>query len=142
MDRVGVALGLPFPSGKHMETLAEHAELRNIKLAASVRNGNCSFSGPESAAMRLLSETDPAEIAYGVYDCISRTVSKMITAAEKQYGTMPVLLCGGVASSKLLRSLLNRRTGGGLYFGRSELSSDNAVGVALIGEDRSISWKN
>ena len=142
VDRVGVALGLPFPSGKHLETLAERANRRDVKLAASVRNGNCSFSGPESAAMRLLGGTEPEEIAFGVYDCVSRTVSKMLAAAEKQYGNLPVLLCGGVASSELLRNLLARRMECGLYFGHSELSSDNAVGVAFIGEDRRASWKS
>ena len=142
VDRIGVAIGLPFPAGKHMEELAEAAKRRDVKLSASVRSGNCSFSGPETAAIRLLSKSEPEEIAFGVYDCIARTVSKMIKAAKEGFGDMPVLLCGGVASSMLLRTLLKERIGEGLRFGRSELSSDNAVGVAYIGEDLSASWKN
>ena len=142
VDRIGVALGLPFPAGKNLESLAIRANHKNVKFASSVRNGNCSFSGPESSAIRLIGKSEHEEIAFGVYDCISRTVAKMLSSAEKQYGHLPILLCGGVASSILLRELLHRKMGGGLRFGKSELSSDNAVGVAFIGEERRRSWKN
>lgn len=142
VDRIGVALGLPFPTGKHMESLAVQANNRNVKFSSSVKNGNCSFSGPESSAMRSINVLEREEVAFGVYDCISRTIEKMLKGAEKRYGRLPILLCGGVASSILLRELLNQRMGGGLRFGKSELSSDNAVGVAFIGLERRQSWKN
>ena len=143
VDRVGVALGLPFPAGKHLETLAASAEKRSVKLASAVKGTDCSFSGAESAAVRLLPETPEAEIAYGVYDCLARTLSKMFAAAEKEYGKLPFLVCGGVASSALLRTLLSRRFAGELYFGKPELSSDNAVGTALLGADRmEAAWNN
>ena len=48
------------------------------------------------------------------------------------------LLAGGVASSRILRQMLAQRLQGSglqLYFGQPELSSDNAVGVALIARD-------
>ena len=46
-------------------------------------------------------------------------------------------MCGGVASSALLRELLAKRLAGGvrLYFGQSALSGDNAVGAALLAAD-------
>ena len=47
-----------------------------------------------------------------------------------------MLLCGGVASSLLLRELLRERTRLPLFFGESRYSSDNAVGVAAVGYDR------
>jgi N6-L-threonylcarbamoyladenine synthase len=141
VDRVGVALGLPFPAGKHLEALAAKAEQKNVKPASAVQGTNCSFSGAESAAQRLLHTVPDAELAYGVYDCLARTLAKMFTEAVNRYGDLPFLVCGGVASSGLLRSMLRKRFRGTLYFGRPELSSDNAVGIALIGADRSALWK-
>lgn len=140
VDRVGVALGLPFPAGKHLETLARAAVKRDVKLAASVRGIDCSFSGAEAAAMRLLPDTAPEELAFGVYDCLARTLTKQLNAAVETYGRRPILICGGVASSTLLRELLKKRFGPGLCYGESALSADNAVGAAYIGLDRRDAW--
>lgn len=140
VDRVGVALGLPFPAGKHLEALANDAEQKNVKLASAVKGMECSFSGAESAAQRLLHTVPDKELAYGVYDCLARTLAKLLENAKQTYGDLPVLICGGVASSQLLRTMLKKRFSGALFFGKPELSSDNAVGVALIGADRSAAW--
>ena len=140
VDRVGVALGLQFPAGKHLEALAGNAEQKNVKLASAVKGTECSFSGAESAAQRLLHTVPDAELAYGVYDCLARTLVKLFENAKQTYGDLPVLVCGGVASSGLLRVMLKKRFSGKLLFGKPELSSDNAVGVALIGVDRSAAW--
>ena len=64
----------------------------------------------------------------------------MFADAMQTYGELPFLVCGGVASSQLLRTLLKKRFSGKLYFGKPELSRDNAVGVALLGADRGILW--
>ena len=140
VDRVGVALRLPFPAGKHLEALAKQAVQKNVKLASAVKGTECSFSGAESAAQRLLHTVPDAELAYGVYDCLARTLAKLFEHAQKTYGKLPFLVCGGVASSELLRTMLQKRFSGALFFGKPELSSDNAVGVALIGADRSAAW--
>ena len=50
-----------------------------------------------------------------------------------------MLLCGGVASSLLLRELLRARCALPLFFGESRYSSDNAVGIAALGFDREVS---
>ena len=142
VDRVGVALSLPFPAGKHLETLAASAVQKDVKLASSVKDLNCSFSGAESAAQRMLKTVPDAELAYGVYDCLARTLGKLFSRAVERYGKLPFLLCGGVASSSLLRTMLRDRFSGELFFGRPELSRDNAVGVALIGADRRATWTN
>jgi N6-L-threonylcarbamoyladenine synthase len=142
VDRVGVALSLPFPAGKHLETLAADATEKNVRFPSAVKGTNCSLSGAESAAQRLVGTVPDEELAYGVYDCLARTLSKMFIAASERFGDLPVLVCGGVASSELLRNLLKERYAGRLCFGRPEFSSDNAVGTALLGADRSAAWKN
>ena len=139
VDRVGVLLGYSFPSGKEMEALACQATERDLRVPASVRGLSCSLSGAETAIRRALAGGCPtSEAAYGVYDFLARTLAKLLTNAARQHGERNVLLCGGVASSMLLRKLLKERCALPLFFGESRFSSDNAVGVAALGYDREV----
>lgn len=143
VDRVGVALSLPFPSGLALEGLAVHGNARAVIPVSFEGDGiNCHLSGAEAQLLRMIKAGERAEdIAAEVYSILCRTVLRMLQNAAEQTGISHVLLAGGVASSSLLRSLLierneKRRTGLQLHFGRPEFSGDNAVGVALIGLDR------
>lgn len=139
IDRVGVALGLPFPAGPHLEKLARagHAE---AMLGVSIQKGWCHLSGAEAQAMRWIAEGEksPQDIAAELYDFATRTVARLIQDAQQQKPLQDVLLAGGVSSSLLLRDKLrNRLRQRGipvrLHFAAPGLSGDNAVGVALIG---------
>ena len=139
VDRVGVLLGCGFPAGKEMEALASQAANRDMRIPASVRELTCSLSGAETAAQRALHQgAEPSEVAFGIYDLLARTLTKLLTNAARQRGERLVLLCGGVASSLLLRELLRERCQLPLFFGESRFSSDNAVGVAALGYDREV----
>lgn len=144
VDRTGVALGLPFPAGPHLEELAVrgHAEAR---LAANLADGDlhCHFSGAESQIQRWIQAgtVSREDIAREVYDLLARTVSRMVCAGARHTGIRQVLIAGGVASSALFRQLLRERVakrdrGLRVCFGRPEYSGDNAVGVALIGAQK------
>ena len=141
VDRIGVALGLPFPAGPHLETLAVHGR-EQARLTASVKGLDCHFSGAEAQAMRLLEAGEPPEnIAAEAFACVSRTVARLVVAAGEKTGISDMLLFGGVASSMLLREQVKERVGKRrremrLCFGRPELSGDNAVGVAMIGAEK------
>ena len=136
VDRVGVRLGLPFPSGISLEALARAAEDRSIKLPASVKGLNCSFSGQESQCQRLIEGGAGREaVAYAVYDNLSRTFAKLLRNAFAETGCRSALLSGGVSGSALLRELLRQRLGSELSYAQSGLSSDNAVGTALLARD-------
>ncbi len=139
VDRVGVHLGCGFPAGKELEALARKAVAKDVKIPASVRDLTCSLSGAESAALRELERGQAAqEVAYGIYDLLARTLTKLLDTAARRLGERPVLLCGGVASSQLLRELLRERCDSPLFFGERRYSSDNAVGVAALGFDREV----
>lgn len=136
VDRIGVAMGLSFPSGAELEKLAVRALQTDTRLPSSVNALSCSFSGQETAARRLLEQGVPKEeAAYAVYDCMARTFSKMLLRAMEQYGCETALLSGGVSGSALLRTLLQRRMKKPLLFARPGLSSDNAAGAALLAKD-------
>lgn len=137
VDRVGVALGLPFPAGPHLEKLAAEAGAGPVTIPASVRDGRVSFSGPEACAQRLLAGgAAPAEVAAAVQRCLASTLEKMIRPALARQTSPDVLLVGGVAANGYLRQRLrarleHRAVGARLHFAAPAYASDNAVGVAL-----------
>ena len=141
VDRTGVMLGLPFPAGPEMEKLARGAEEAGSTLPAAIEGMNCHFSGAEAALKRLYAQGMPPEkIALEVYSVLERTCFRMLENAAERTGVNRVLLAGGVASSDLIREMLQRRVEKRrsplkIYFGEKRLSSDNAAGVALLGED-------
>ncbi len=141
VDRTGVAMGLPFPAGPHLEELAVRGRSRAL-LTMTTRNGglNCHFSGAETQIQRWiqLGEMPREDIAREVYDLLARTVARMICAGAEKTGIGQVLIAGGVSSSRLFRELVTERIhkrdrGMLVCFGKPEYSGDNAVGVALIG---------
>lgn len=137
VDRVGVAMGLPFPSGPALEQLAAEAADRSARVPSSVKGLTCSFSGQETMCLRLLQAgAERAEVAYAAYDCMARTFYKLLSSAFERYGGKAALLSGGVAESWLLRALLEKRLGHGLLYAPSGLSGDNAAGAALLARDR------
>ncbi|NLD82661.1 MAG: O-sialoglycoprotein endopeptidase [Clostridiales bacterium] len=143
VDRVGVALQLPFPAGPHLEELAKKGACRNrVPVSLDAQGLTCHLSGAEAQLMRMIAaDIPPADIAAEVYGVLCRTVLRLLAAAAEKTGTENVLIAGGVASSALLRRLLaerneKRRLGLRLYFGRPEFSGDNAVGAALIGLEK------
>ena len=136
VDRVGVKMGLPFPSGVALERLANLATDRSLRLPSSVKGLSCSFSGMESQAMRLLADgAEQSTVAYAVYDAMARTFSKLLRSAVERTGLETILLSGGVSGSRLLRELLEARLNRTPLYTRPGLSSDNAVGTALIARD-------
>ncbi len=141
VDRAGVAMGLPFPCGKHLEALAgEFHGALSIKLRSSVKGAVCSFSGMESAVQRgLACGWDHRETAFAIYDGMASTFCKMLEAAREQTSLDCALIAGGVASSPMLRAMMGermqKRGSVALFFGESRLSGDNAVGAALLARD-------
>lgn len=142
IDRVGVALGLPFPAGSELEKLAAHGRAE-ARLSASLHGMECHFSGAETKALQWIcsGEMTPEAIAAETFDCVARTVARLVLAGCEKANASQVLLAGGVASSALLREKImervrKRSAGIRLHFGRPELSGDNAVGVALIGAEK------
>ncbi|MBQ3483928.1 MAG: O-sialoglycoprotein endopeptidase [Clostridia bacterium] len=144
VDRTGVALGLPFPAGPHLEKLAVRGR-SEARLTMTTRDGglSCHFSGAETQVQRWIAEgaLPREDIAREVYDLLSRTVARMVCAAAEKTGIRQVLIAGGVASSALFREMLRERIAKRdrnlhVCFGKPEYSGDNAVGVALIGAEK------
>lgn len=134
VDRVGVALGLPFPSGPHLERLAATAEAP-IALPSFVRGRTVGFSGAEAAALRLIGQVRPADLALGLFHCMAKTLEKWLRPAIAETGLQEVLIVGGVAANGVVRERLRSRLRAKLSFAAPQFSVDNAVGVALIAKE-------
>lgn len=139
LDRLGVMMGYPFPSGASLEVLASTARSQR-RYPAVVKDGSVSFSGVEAEAIKDLQTKglNNHQIAVELFDVIARSIEKMISYASKRTDVRNVLITGGVASSSLFRALLVHRLGKRSaaikpYFCLPEYAGDNAVGVALIG---------
>lgn len=134
VDRVGNALGLPFPAGPHLERLAQAGQPGRVRLPVGVRERELSFSGPESAAQRAIAgNASPADVARGVLDCVAESLQRWLEAVVKMTKTLDVVLAGGVVANHLLRQSLESSpllSHCRLWFAPPTLSSDNAVGLA------------
>lgn len=130
VDRVGVMLGLPFPSGPELEKLALRWEGK-ITYRPVLKGSDCSLSGIENQCKALLDHGEPREkIARYCLEAIAQVLDKMCASLLKELGNLPVVFSGGVCSNSLLRQRLGGKYGG--YFAAPEFSSDNAAGVAVL----------
>ena len=146
VDRIGVALGLSFPSGPSLEKLATacpEPTTALLPLSMEQKDLQCHFSGAETKAQQLIASGaySPERVAAETYDVLARTVARLLAAGCAESKTDTALVVGGVASSTLLRQLLTARLNKNrakvqVLFGQPQYSGDNAAGVAWIGVDR------
>lgn len=135
VDRVGVVMGLPFPTGSSMEKLARN-EITDLTLPSAVDARGFSFSGAETRAVAMLDQGVPQEVvAFLVFKCIANTLEKGIRAATRQAGITNVVMAGGVMANGIIRNRLTERLRGSgiqLFWAPPNLSTDNAVGTAIM----------
>lgn len=129
VDRTGVMLGLDFPCGKQLDLLSRGCE-QNFKIKPSMKGLDCSLSGVENKARTMLENgASKQETAKFTLTYISQTICEMLRRIKREYGELPVVFSGGVASNSLLRQYVNNEFNA--YFAQSEFSLDNAAGCAV-----------
>ena len=145
-DKVARTLGLPYPGGPHIDRLA-HVGAPTIDLPrAWLGEGSFdfSFSGLKSAVINTLHnakqkgiELDPKDLAASFQaSVIEVLVTKTVRAVDK-YNVKQLLLAGGVAANKGLRTALEKefssREGFQLHIPPLALCTDNAAMIAAAG---------
>lgn len=147
IDRVGVLLGLPFPCGPAMESLAMTCADTLPPVRLSVQNGVCNLSGFENKAAQLWAETaDPTLVAAWTLTAIGKTLRRMTDQIQAHLATdglppLPVLYAGGVMSNRFIRPLLTAGATWECRFSDPMYSADNAAGVALLCAERMLSGR-
>lgn len=130
IDRVGVMLGLDFPSGEYLEKLAEKGTPVN-GIRPCIKGMDCALSGVENICKKLFENNESYEnIAATAMEYIILTVCRMAEAVTEKYSGLPFIFSGGVVANKALRHRLANIAESN--FASPELSGDNAVGIALL----------
>lgn len=129
VDRVGVALGLRFPAGKALDELSRQSE-RETRFPVKVQGCTFSLSGMENKIKGMLKEgVSPSDAARFTFETLALALERATRAAREEYGELPVLCSGGVASNSLLRVRMGAL---GAVFAPPKYSTDNALGVAIL----------
>lgn len=124
IDRTGMLLGMSFPAGKAMDAFAADVKGFSVKL----RGLEFSLSGVENKVNQMVASGAPdAETAGFALATIVSAVKRTMEAAFDEFGQLPVMFTGGVASNSMLR----KKVPYGI-FAEPRFSTDNAFGVAAL----------
>ncbi len=141
LDRLGVTLGHAFPCGAALDEMAVSAEVSGIKPDKSlltkikVRDGFVNLSGIETQCQRSAYSTEACTLVNTAFFRLSESVAEMTKQLSTKYDINNFLYAGGVSCSRYMRKYLAANLDHSINtaFGAPELSSDNAIGIALLG---------
>jgi N6-L-threonylcarbamoyladenine synthase len=149
-DKIAKALGLGYPGGPALETLAEGGDGARFDLPRSLlgrKDCDFSFSGLKTAASRLAhaceTDQDRADLADAVQTAIARQLSDRSDRAMKAYAEAHdhrlFVVAGGVAANRTVRATLEATAAkNGFAFLAPPMAycTDNAAMIALAGAER------
>jgi N6-L-threonylcarbamoyladenine synthase len=145
-DKVARTFNLPYPGGPHIDRLA-HEGTPSIKLPrAWLEEGSYdfSFSGLKSAVINTVHNAEqrgetikPEDLAASFQQSVVEVLVTKAVKASKQYQVKQVLLAGGVAANKGLRTALteafNELPEIELVIPPISLCTDNAAMIGAVG---------
>jgi len=143
-DKTAKLLGLPYPGGAALATLAQSGRSGKFTFPRPMldRPGlDFSFSGLKTAALVALRGRDlagpvRADIARAFEEAVVETLAEKCRRALKQTGHQRLVIAGGVGANRRLRERLGqvvRELNAQLYFPRTEFCTDNGAMIALAG---------
>ena len=129
IDRTGKLLGLPFPSGKHIDALSRSAQDRQV-FRVKVQGTTFSLSGVQNKVEQYhAAGNSPEETAGYALRCLIGAIVRATENALLEYHRSSVAFAGGVASNTLLRSSCAALPA---IFCPPQFATDNALGVAVL----------
>jgi N6-L-threonylcarbamoyladenine synthase len=148
-DKVGKLLDLPYPGGPHIEKLATAGNPKAYDFPRPMMhsdNLNLSFSGLKTSVLYTVRDIEDlndqikADIAASFQQAVIDVLSKKIKKAVEASGRSDVIIAGGVAANKALRSGikdLESSLGIKVYYPSLKYCGDNAAMIAYVGSLRS-----
>ncbi|MBR4319572.1 MAG: peptidase M22 [Oscillospiraceae bacterium] len=132
IDRVGLMLGLQFPCGAELETLAMQSR-KHFQYKPVMKELNCYLSGLENQCAKMLQQTEyqPCDIALFCLTAIANVLEQMTAAAFKTTSAIPVLYAGGVMADQYIQNHLKQSVKAETAFAEPVFSCDNAAGTAI-----------
>ena len=132
IDRVGVAMGLPFPSGKYIEDLAYDNGKVFPSKKPPIKGMYVNLSGAENLALSTYRQTEDMElIAAFVLDYIGSAIIGICHNYVVTYGETDFVFAGGVMCNTIIKERIQREFPS-TYFAEPAMSADNAVGIAAL----------
>jgi len=147
-DKVAKLLGLGYPGGPIIERTALAGDPSAIRFPlAQISDGapDFSFSGIKTAVSLFVRKSRPlsgellADIAASFQATVVRALARKTVKAALRLGIRRVVLTGGVAANKALRSALGaeaEKRGWDLFIPPPSLCTDNAAMIAAAGHAR------
>ena len=149
-DKVAKLLGLPYPGGRHVETLAREGDPTRFRFSRPMVRRNdspgsddyyqFSFSGLKTAVLNAVRagdiEANKQDIARGFQDALIGSLVEKTYRAAKAYGRTSVVLGGGVACNRTLADAMRERMseiGATVFAPTPRLATDNAAMIARAG---------
>ena len=148
-DKVGKLLNLPYPGGPHIEKIAKNGNSETYKFPRPMihsDNLNLSFSGLKTSVLYKvkeigeLSEQNKADIAASFQQAAIDVLNKKIIKTIKQTGRGNIIIAGGVAANKTLRSSMKQletSMGINVYYPDLKYCGDNGAMISFLGSLRS-----
>lgn len=142
-DKVAKLLGLPYPGGPLVESLAKGGNPHRFKFKAGTCKGqplNFSFSGLKTAVLYALQKADKSDPALHADLCASfqstafnDILVKTVKAAEET-GASTVLFGGGVTNNQMIKELFKTKAPHlECIWPKAALTMDNASMIAGLG---------
>ena len=133
IDRVGVALDMPFPAGPYVEQAALQSECEDF-FRVKVQDCMFSLSGVQNQyEARIKAGASREDVCRFVLNTVAQTILKATRNARKNE-KLPVLISGGVSVCSLVQQAFEKEKD--LWFAQKGLGGDNAVGVAILASMR------
>ena len=128
IDRAGQLLGLPFPAGRHLDSLSASCDARE-HFRVKCPDLTFSLSGVQNK-VNLYFKTHSLEqtASYAIHSVAYAVLTATENALNK-YPGLPVVFSGGVASNSVLRRIVEPI---GPIFCEPKYSADNAMGIAVL----------
>ena len=148
-DKVGKLLGLPYPGGPHIEKMALDGSPKAYEFPRPMMhsdNLDLSFSGLKTAVLYTVRDIEDlndqvkADVAASFQQAVIDVLTKKIKKAIELTGRDEVIIAGGVAANKALRSTikeLENSMGIKVYYPDLKYCGDNAAMIAFVGSLRS-----
>lgn len=104
-DKFGREVGLPFPSGPHIEKIAKRGK-KYVQLPYSVKGMDVSFSGILTACLNLIKKEKLEDICYSLQETCFSMLTEVAERAMAHTEKEEILLGGGVACNKRLQEMV------------------------------------
>jgi N6-L-threonylcarbamoyladenine synthase len=144
-DKVAKLLGLGYPGGPEVESLASEGDgsgSLSFPIGNPAGRYDLSFSGLKTAVRYHLSAHPPqtgaerARVAHAFQEAVIQALARRLLAALEDHPVEHVVLCGGVARNERLRAHLGKeleRRRVALVAPPGELCTDNAAMIGFAG---------